>query len=192
MMRAAILLGGVVLLVGCKAPNDVASGERPASYGLGHTPTAAEIAAIDIDANPSGVGLPTGSGTAATGAVVYAQKCAACHGAKGEGIEKNPKLIGREPAAGAVFAADFKQPKTIGNYWPYATTLYDYIHRTMPLSSPNSLTPDETYGLVAFLLTENGIVPSGTTIDAKSLPAVKMPAQKQFVPDNRTGGAGFK
>ena len=187
------ILSALVLLVACAPSSDgIKAGERPASYGLGHTPTSAEIAAIDIDVNPSGVGLPAGQGTAATGAVIFAQKCAACHGPKGEGIEKNPKLIGREPPAGTVFAADFKQPKTIGNYWPYATTLYDYIHRTMPLSSPNSLTPDETYGLVAFLLTENGIIPPGTTIDAKSLPAVKMPAQKQFVPDNRTGGTTFK
>ncbi len=192
MIRSAIAFSVLVLLISCKPADDVRAGERPASYGLGHTPTAAEIAAIDIDANSSGVGLPEGSGTAATGAVIYAQKCAACHGPKGEGIEKSPKLVGREPPAGAIFAADFKQPKTIGNYWPYATTLYDYIHRAMPLSSPNSLTPEETYGLVAFLLTENAIIPAGTTIDAKSLPAVKMPAQKQFVPDNRTGGGTFK
>jgi len=192
-MKPLALFSALVLLMACQpSGDDVKAGERPASYGLGHTPTAAEIAAIDIDVNPSGVGLPAGQGTAATGAVVFAQKCAACHGPKGEGIEKNPKLVGREPAAGAVFAADFKQTKTIGNYWPYATTLYDYIHRTMPLSSPNSLTPDETYGLVAFLLTENGVIPPSTTIDAKSLPAVKMPAQKQFVRDNRTGGATFK
>ena len=121
-----------------------------------------------------------------------AQKCAGCQGPKAAGIAKNHRLIGGEQPAGTIFAADFKQTKTIGNYWPYATTLYDYIHRKMPLSSPNSLTPDETYSLVAFLLTENGIIPPGTTIDAKSLPAVKMPAQKHFVPDNRTGGTTFK
>jgi cytochrome c len=192
MKRLTIVFSSLALLIACKPADDVKVGERPATYGLGHTPTPAEIATIDIDANPSGVGLPAGQGTAATGAVVYAQKCAACHGPKGEGIDKNPKLVSKEPPAGTVFAADFKQPKTIGNYWPYATTLYDYIHRTMPLSSPNSLTPDETYGLVAFLLTESGVVPPGTTVDAKSLPAIKMPAQKHFVPDNRTGGATFK
>ena len=192
MMRPTIGFSILLLLMACKPADDVKAGERPTSYGLGHTPTPAEIAAIDIDANPSGVGLPAGQGTAATGAVVYAAKCAACHGPKGEGIDKSPKLVGREPPAGTVFAADFKQPKTIGNYWPYATTLYDYIHRTMPLSAPNSLTPDETYGVVAFLLAENAIIPPGTTVDAKSLPAIKMPEQKHFVPDNRTGGAAFK
>ncbi|MEO5816180.1 MAG: c-type cytochrome [Gemmatimonadaceae bacterium] len=192
MTRLTIVFSSLVLLMACKPADDVKAGERPASYGLGHAPTPAEIAAIDIDANPSGVGLPAGQGTATTGAVLYAQKCAACHGPKGEGIDRNPKLVGKEPPAGTAFAADFKQPKTIGNYWPYATTLYDYIHRTMPLTSPNSLTPDEVYGLVAFLLTENGIIPPGTTVDAKSLSAIKMPAQKQFVTDNRTGGATFK
>jgi S-disulfanyl-L-cysteine oxidoreductase SoxD len=115
-----------------------------------------------------------------------------CHGPHGEGIEKYPKLVGRDPAAGFVFASDAKVPKTIGNYWPYATTLYDYIHRTMPLSAPGSLTPDETYGVVAFLLSENGIVPSGTVIDAKSLPGVKMPARSHFVRDDRTGGKTFR
>lgn len=192
MIRLTRGVSVVLLVMACKPADDIKAGERPTRYGLGHAPTPAEIAAIDIDVNPSGVGLPAGQGTAAAGAVVYAQKCAACHGPKGEGIDKNPKLIGKDPPAGTVFAADFKQPKTIGNYWPYATTVYDYIHRTMPLTSPNSLTPDETYGLVAFLLTENGIISPGTTVDARSLPAIKMPAQKQFVPDNRTGGAGFK
>jgi mono/diheme cytochrome c family protein len=192
MMRLTTGFSILVLLMACRPTDDVKAGERPTRYNLGHTPTPAEIAVIDVDVNSSGIGLPAGQGTAATGAVVYAQKCAACHGLKGEGLEKNPKLVGREPPAGAVFAADFKQPKTIGNYWPYATTLYDYIHRTMPLSTPNSLTSDETYGLVAFLLTENGIISPGTTVDATSLPAIKMPAHKQFVPDNRTGGATFK
>ena len=182
----------VLLIIGCRSPDGTTPADRPAHYGIGHTPTAAEIAAIDIDANSSGVGLPAGQGTAAGGAAIYAQKCAACHGPKGEGIEKNPKLIGREPPPGSVFATDFKLPKTIGNYWPYATTLYDYLHRTMPLTAPGSLTPDETYSLVAFLLSENGIIPATTTIDAKTLAAVKMPAQPHFVPDNRVGGPVFK
>jgi mono/diheme cytochrome c family protein len=180
-----------LLLMACHGDDRKVS-ERPSRYGLGHTPTPAEIAAIDIDANASGVGLPAGQGTAATGAVIYAQKCASCHGPKGEGIDKNPKLIGREPPAGFIFATDAKAPKTIGNYWPYATTLYDYLHRAMPLNVPGSLTPDETYSLVAFLLSENGIIPATTTVDAKSLAAIKMPAQPHFVPDNRTGGATFK
>ena len=181
-----------VLAVACGSPEGATPADRPSRYGLGRTPSAAEIAAIDIDANASGVGLPAGQGTAAAGAAIYGQKCAVCHGAKGEGIEKNPRLIGREPPPGFVFATDAKAPKTIGNYWPYATTLYDYMHRTMPLTAPGSLTPDETYSLVAFLLSENGITPATATLDAKSLAAVKMPAQPHFVTDNRTGGPVFK
>jgi cytochrome c len=169
-----------------------APGERPTSYGLGTAATPEQIAAIDIDVNPTGAGLPPGEGTAATGAVVYAQKCAVCHGPKGEGIEKNPKLIGREPPPGFVFATDFKAPKTVGNYWAYSTTLYDYIHRTMPMNAPGSLTPTEVYGVVAFLLSENGIIPATKSIDAKTLATVKMPAQSHLVPDNRTGGQTFR
>jgi cytochrome c len=181
------------LLGACEA-RDVIPGKpvRPKRFEIGRTPSAAEIAAVDIDANPAGVGLPPGQGTAATGAVVFASKCAACHGPHGEGIDKTPRLIGTDPPAGTVFANDVKLPKTVGNYWPYATTLYDYIHRTMPLSAPGSLTPDEIYGVVAYLLTENSIIPANMVIDAKSLPAVKMPASAHFVKDNRTGGAGFK
>ena len=151
-----------------------------------------EITAIDIDANPAGAGLPAGQGTAAAGTVIFGQKCAMCHGPKGEGIDKNPRLIGRTPGPGFVFATDAKAPKTIGNYWPYATTLYDYMHRTMPLNAPGSLAPDELYSLAAYLLSENGLIPAGAVMNAQSLPAVKMPAQAHFVKDNRIGGATFR
>lgn len=196
-MRYRLLVLGVVFVSACEIRSGGGGGtnareSRPSSYGLGRAATADEIAAADIDANPAGVGLPAGQGTAQQGAVVYGQKCAVCHGAKGEGIEKNPKLIGKEPAAGFVFAGDAKAPKTIGNYWPYATTVYDYINRTMPLNAPGTLTPNEVYALSAFLLAENGVIPATTVMDAKSLPAVKMPAQPRFVDDNRKGGATFK
>jgi cytochrome c len=186
-------MGLLGVVSACKTHDAVPGKEsRPRHYDLGRAPSAAEIAAIDIDANPAGKGLPAGQGTAATGAVVFVSKCAMCHGPRGEGIDKNPRLIGKEPPAGFVFANDFKAPKTVGNYWPYATTLYDYIHRAMPLNAPGSLTPDEIYGVVAFLLSENGVVSANTVIDAKSLPTVKMPAHDRFVKDNRTGGAGFR
>ena len=188
-------LFSVILLLITAACSDGANGAtrgRPSRFGLGHTPSAADIAALDIDVNATGAGLPVGQGTAAAGGAIYAQKCAVCHGPKGEGIDRNPRLIGRTPPPGFVFATDAKASKTIGNYWPYATTLYDYLHRAMPLNAPGSLSPDETYSLVAFLLSENGIVPASTVIDAKSLPAIRMPAQPHFVMDNRTGGEGFK
>ena len=186
--------GVLLLLIGCTPPEGTSgsSAERPSTYGLGTPATPAQIAALDIDVNPAGTGLPAGEGTAATGAVVYGQKCAVCHGPKGEGLEKNPRLVGVASTPAFVFATDYKAPKTIGNYWAYSTTLYDYIHRTMPLNAPGSLTPTEIYGVVAFLLSENGIIVPTKTIDAKSLAAVKMPAQAHLVPDNRTGGRVFR
>jgi mono/diheme cytochrome c family protein len=165
---------------------------RPASFGLGHRPDSAQLAALNIDVNPAGVGLPPGSGTAALGAGIFAQKCAMCHGPHGEGMGPYPQLIGRTPPAGFVFASDPKAPKTIGNYWPYATTVYDYVHRTMPFNAPGSLSPDETYSLVAYLLSENGVIPASETMDARTLPAVQMPARGHFVMDNRRGGPGFR
>ena len=162
------------------------------TYGLGHTPSAEQLAALDIDIDASGHGLPPGQGTAAEGAAVYAQQCAVCHGAKGEGVPPAPALVGRTPDAGYVFANNGKAVRTIGNYWPYATTVYDYIRRAMPLNTPGTLTADQTYSLVAFLLNANGIIADSLVMNAQSLPAVEMPARKFFVNDNRTGGAGFR
>lgn len=164
----------------------------PATFGLGTAPSAAKLAAVDIDANPSGVGLPEGEGTYANGAALYLQRCAACHGAKGEGAGPFPRLIGIEHQRDFAFADDPKYARTIGNYWPYATTLYDYVHRTMPFSAPGSLHPDEVYSVVAFLLAENGIVPRTTVINRETLPRVEMPARNRFVKDDRAGGPEFK
>ncbi len=165
----------------------------PARFGtMGREPTRAEIAAWNVDVNPAGAGLPAGSGTHATGAVIFAQKCASCHGARGEGMGPIPRLVGREPRADFPFGRELKYVKTIGNYWPYATTIYDYVQRAMPLNAPGSLRPDEVYGLVAFLLAENEIVDRTAVLDARTLPRVRMPARDHFVPDDRTGGAGFR
>ena len=164
----------------------------PSTYGLGHAPSAAQLAALDIDVDPSGKGLPPGQGTSADGAVIYAQQCASCHGAKGEGIPPAPALIGRTPDAGFAFANDAKAVRTIGNYWPYATTVYDYVNRAMPITAPGTLTADQTYSLVAFLLNANGVIADTLTMNAQTLPAVQMPARKFFVKDNRAGGSGFR
>lgn len=164
----------------------------PASFKLGRAASAAEIKAWDIDVNPTGATLPRGRGTYDAGQKLYAEKCAACHGAKGEGIPPvYPMLIGAEPRDFS-FAADFKKHRTIGNYWPYATTLYDYINRAMPLTQPGSLTPDEVYSLVAYLLAENEVIGRDVVMDATSLPAVKMPGRDHFVTDDRTGGPEFR
>ena len=136
---------------------------------------------------PDGTGLPPGSGTASQGADVYRRKCAACHGRTGvEG--PFDRLVGREPRQGFPFGRDPRLVKTVGNYWPYATTLYDYLNRAMPLAAPGSLTPDEVYELVAFLLWRNEIITDTAVMNAQTLPRVVMPARDRFVVDNRRGG----
>lgn len=165
---------------------------RATAYGLGHTPSAATLAALDIDVDPTGHGLPSGEGTAAEGRAVYAKLCASCHGPTGEGVRPAPKIIGRTPAAGHVFATDGAAERTIGNYWPYATTLFDYVRRAMPLNTPGTLSAHDTYAVVAYLLSENGVIAATSAMNARSLPAVTMPARKFFVMDDRTGGAGFR
>jgi S-disulfanyl-L-cysteine oxidoreductase SoxD len=174
--------------------------DPPARFGVGRPATTAEIAAWDIDVSPSGVGLPQGRGTPMQGAAVYAAKCAVCHGATGEGqvgtaplgVPAAPKLVGREPSDSFAFGRDPKRVKTVGNYWPYATTVFDYVRRTMPLSAPGSLTNSEVYAVVAFLLAENGVIEQTAVMDSLTLAAVKMPARDKFIVDDRKGGPGFK
>lgn len=182
------LAAGLLALTAC----DAAPRAPSASFGLGRTPSAAALAAIDIDVDPSGHGLPAGSGTAAAGASVFAARCASCHGARGQGVSPVPPLVGRTPDAGYDFARAERAPRTIGNYWPYATTIFDYVRRAMPLDAPGSLTAAETYAVVAWLLHENGIIRAETVIDATTLPAVVMPARHIFVPDDRRAGRGFR
>lgn len=164
----------------------------PERLGLGSVVPAARLAAIDIDANASGRGLPPGRGTHAEGARLYAARCASCHGVAGEGIATYPRLVGPATDTTFAFGRDVKLVKTPGNYWPHATTLYDYVHRAMPHNAPGSLRPDEVYALVAFILAENQVIPREAVMDARTLPAVRMPARDRFVPDDRTGGRTFR
>ena len=196
-MRRHAWLGGAALGVAlaagaCKGGDDnsVREGAMPpsASLGLGRPASAQELATVDRDVNPAGVGLPAGQGTAATGTKVYLTRCASCHGVKGEGVPPNPALVGRIPGDSFPFGADVRAVRTVGNYWPYATTLYDYIRRAMPIDSPGSLAPDEIYGVVAFILAENGIIRHEEVMDATTLPNVTMPARNRFVVDDRRGG----
>jgi cytochrome c len=190
----------LALLAGCFTTSEDAPDTRataaaspPSSYTLGRPIDSVALKKMDIDVDPTGATLPAGSGTATTGLVVYAGKCARCHGAKGEGMPADsthiayPRLVGREPRQGFPFGRDPKLVKTVGNYWPYSTTVYDYVHRAMPISAPGTLTPDETYGVVAWLLAENEIIPRDAEMNAKTLPAVKMPAAGRFVVDDRAG-----
>jgi cytochrome c len=163
---------------------------RPAAartYGIGRPATTDEIKAIDIDVMPDGRGLPPGRGTAAQGAAIYAAKCQSCHGAGGAGGSFD-RLVGRESGPNWNFATDPKLVKTVGNYWPYATTLYDYTYRAMPFLEPGTLTPDETYSLVAYILALNKIIPDDAVMSESTLAKIAMPARDRFVIDNRRGG----
>jgi S-disulfanyl-L-cysteine oxidoreductase SoxD len=194
MLRRLGILGMVAIeLAGCRveARDDSLGDKDPQSFGLGHTPALDRLAALDIDVSPDGAGLPPGSGTAEQGATVYATSCAACHGVNGEGRAPYPALVSA-PRPAFDFASDPKIPKTIGNYWPYATTLFDYVRRAMPLTAPGSLTADQTYAVTAYLLTREQVIPAGTVLDAKSLPQVRMPARDKFVVDDRRGNRGGK
>jgi cytochrome c len=159
--------------------------------GIGRAATADEIKKLDIDVMPDGRGLPPGQGTVAEGAKVYAAKCASCHGKNGEGASAE-RLVATESGKNFDFATNAKLVKAVGNYWPYATTLYDYTYRAMPFMQPGTLTPDETYAVTAYILALNKVIPEDAVMDAKTLPSVKMPARDRFVIDNRKGGKVVK
>jgi len=159
--------------------------------GIGRVATPDEISKVDIDVRPDGKGLPEGKGTAADGAKVYAAKCQSCHGANGMGGSAD-RLVDRESGKNWDFATNAKLVKTVGNYWPYATTLYDYTYRAMPFMQPGTLTPDETYSLVAYILNLNKIIPDDAVMNKATLPKVTMPSRDRFVIDNRKGGKVVK
>jgi len=150
------------------------------TYGLGRPASAQEIAGWDIDVRGDGAGLPPGRGDVQTGREIYAQQCAACHGDAGQGGPMD-RLVG-----GAGTLATDKPVKTVGSFWPYATTLFDFIRRAMPYTAPQSLSPDQVYAVVAYVLYLNGIVPRDAVLDARTLPMVKMPNRNGFTsPDPR-------
>lgn len=156
----------------------------PDRFGVGRAASEAEIAALDIDVMPDGTGLPPGRGTVAEGAELYAAGCASCHGADLREASLGPLV----PSPDFPMFPDGDVPasaRAIGNYWPYATTLFDYVRRAMPYDRPGSLRDDEVYALVAYLLWRNGIVEEDAVMDPETLPDVVMPARGRFVVDDR-------
>lgn len=152
----------------------------PDSFGFGQSVSEAYISKFDIDVRPDGKGLPIGTGSVAEGRIVYQAKCIVCHGKTGTEGGIAGKLVSS--------ALDSNKTKTIGSYWPYATTVYDYIYRAMPFNEPGSLTSREVYDLTAYLLYANGIIDSTFLITETTLPLIEMPAKKLFVPDDRVVG----
>ena len=173
-LGVAKAIGAVVACAGLAIP--CAAQTR---YGIGRAATSAEIAAWDIDVEPDGRNLPAGQGTVRHGREVYDAQCASCHGAKGEGG------VGDKLAGGMGTLGTDKPVKTVGSYWPYATTLFDYIRRAMPLAAPQSLSNEDVYAVAGYVLYLNGLVPETAAVDGKTLTALKMPNRDGFMVDPR-------
>lgn len=192
-MKIKIVVGtallGLILFHQVSAQQPVPSTHKngtsyPSRFGFGRLATTAEIALWDIDVRPDGKGLPAGQGDVLKGKVIYTSKCMACHG-------NNDTDLSKIKLPGPVLVSDTlakSRPKAIGNYWPYATTLFDYIRRTMPYNQPGSLTDNEVYSITAYLLYANKIIKQNQLLNAKTLPGIVMPAKKLFIMDDRKGG----
>jgi mono/diheme cytochrome c family protein len=176
-MHSAVLVSALFCLT--LAPG-VVFGAGP---NLGKPISQTDLAPWDIDIEPSGAGLPAGSGTSDQGAAIFADNCAACHGDGGRGATTTTSGA---PAAPPV-VSDVKRngiddtTLTIANYWPYATTLFDYIRRAMPWMSPRSLTDDQVYALTAYILAQNKLIDAKQVVNAQTLPAVQMPNRNGFI-----------
>ena len=189
----AIIIGLLLILVfgvysykagaGKPAPAfNADTAQWPVSFGFGREATPQQIAALDIDVRPDGLGLPAGSGTVRLGQAIYLTKCIACHGSA-EKVAPGVKL-----PAPVLVSDGASKAKAIGNYWPYASTVFDYIRRSMPYNLPGSLTNNEVYSVTAYLLNANKIIKADAVLDAQTLPKIVMPAQKLFIADDRKGG----
>ena len=168
---------GVVLAILLCASASTARAQTP--YGIGRPATAAEIAGWNIDIDRDGSNLPQGSGSVSHGREVFVQQCASCHGDKGEG-GIGDRLVGGQGTIGTA-----KPVRTVGSYWPYAPTLFDYIRRAMPQNAPQSLSDEDVYAVSAYILSLNGLVGDDAVLDATSLATVKMPNRDKFVGDAR-------
>jgi cytochrome c len=171
MSKHALIAGIAVVAI---ASASFAATPPPPKFGKPATPD--EIARVDISIPPDGKGLPAGSGSVAQGAQVFAQKCAVCHGMSAEGTPSGDRLVG-----GVGSLASPNPVKTVNSYWPYATTVFDYIRRAMPITNPQSLQNDEVYAIVAYILSRDDVVAKDAVLDANSLPKVQMPNRAGFV-----------
>jgi len=157
-------------------------------YNIGKLATKTEIAGWDIDVRPDGVGAPKGSGNAIDGEEIYVNRCAACHGDFGEGVDRWPVLVGGDGTL-----ASHDPEKTTGSYWPYASTIFDYVYRSMPFGEAQTLTHDETYKLVAYLLNMNEIIDEDFVLSDKNIGKIKMPNASGFLlPDPRPDVTKYK
>ena len=173
-MRSALLIAGSILAT---TPASAFAAESP---NLGRAATPEEIAPWDISIGPDGVGLPPGSGTPKQGEAIYAARCVACHGEKGAGKPNDPLVGGQGTLPG-----DRPPVKTVRSFWPYATTVFDHVRRAMPYDESKSLSNDEVYAVVAYILNLNAIIADNDTMDQQTLRKVKMPNRDGFVTFSR-------
>ena len=178
-MRTRELLIGLCLMMISVASTSQAQSRSGIGYGIGHSATPAQIKAWDIDVAPDGKNLPAGRATVAQGKLIYAAQCAACHGEQGQG-GLGDKLVG-----GRGTLATPAPVKTVGSFWPYATTLFDYVRRAMPLNAPQSLSDAEVYAVSGYVLHLNGLLNEDAVVDAKTLTELKMPNRNGFISDPR-------
>ncbi|MBV9568127.1 MAG: cytochrome c [Hyphomicrobiales bacterium] len=171
----------IAILIALGLAVDMTS-EAAEGLGIGHAISPRDFAAWDIDVRGDGAGLPPGRGSVAQGRNIFSQTCAACHGDKGEGRAVPGAVGGFDRLVGGFGTLDKASPMlTVGSYWPYATTLFDYVRRAMPFNAPQSLTNDQVYAVSAYVLYMNNVVPEDAVLDAKTLPQLKMPNQDGFI-----------
>ncbi len=175
MRSSSFLFGGAILLSAATA-----FAQTPDYKNVGRTPTKQEIQAWDISVAPDGKGLPPGQGTGKEGTAIFAAKCAECHGTDGGGGKIGPRLVGTK--ADTESLTTLKPVRTVGGYWPFATTVWDYINRGMPRNHGGTLTPNEAYCVTAFILWKSGIIQESDVLNEKTLPKVQMPNRNGFVP----------
>jgi cytochrome c5 len=182
MSRLANRFYFVLLLVAIMltAPVWAAKSGKAGQYGIGKSATSEEIAGWDIDIRPDGKGLPPGSGSVEDGEMLYDEQCASCHGSFGEGVGRYPVLSGGEGSL-----TEERPDKTVGSFWPYASTLWDYIHRAMPFPQPQSLSDEEVYAITAYVLYLNDLVEDDFVLSADTLASVEMPNKDGFFFDDR-------
>jgi len=188
----ALNTAALLVLTACIAGSDDALGETTVTeynsavvqeaghYGYGKTASANEIAGWDIDIRPDGLGLPEGGATAEDGEMLYEDLCASCHGSFGEGVGRYPVLAGGE---GTLSQA--RPEKTVGSFWPYASTLWDYIHRAMPYAAPESLSDEEVYAITAYVLYLNDLIDYEFELTKDNLASIDMPNKDGFFLDDR-------
>ena len=161
--------------------------DKAGHYGVGQLATPTQIKGWDIDVRPDGAGLPEGSGSVLDGEVLYEAQCAECHGSFGEGEGRHPILAG-----GMGSLSDDRPTRSVGSYWPYVSTLWDYIHRAMPFAAPESLTDDEVYAVTAYVLYLNDLVEDDFELNPTTFHDVTLPNQTQFYPDDRPDVANVR